>query len=355
VVGAGARVAGAPGPFVSELQARGGMFLALASTTGNPLKIMSNRRDLERMVLDEGVELIHVRAGASLSAALKIAREARIPLVADYAAGRAEALDADTILVASASELDEARRLRPDVAKNLRQSLRGVDLRRFAAETVEFSRMGQLRDALGVKPHVRLVIGIDLPAECRGLFFAAAGALKARGFFANEAQEARLVWLESRQRLGNFGPGNFGLGDFEAECARAGLAGEAARLVWDDRAAACLASALVIVPSTAPQLCIEAQALGSALAVLHPPGVMEAGIKELPQPIPRPDGRPAQRGVWIVPVNQPQTLARACEEAVRLGASARESLARRARAHASGFSVERMCSLALAAYARHFQ
>ena len=50
----------------------------------------------------------------------------------------------------------------------------------------------------------------------------------------------------------------------------------------------------------------------------------------------------------------PGPLARAVEEAVRLGASAREALAHRARAHARNFSAERMCALTLSVYARHF-
>ncbi len=324
------------------MQARGGVFLPFAAATNNPLKIMANRRELERLVLNEGVELIHIRAGASLGVATKIARQARIPLVADFA-GRPEALDADSILVASADEWDEAKRLRPDASQRLRQSLRGVDLRRFAADSVDSGRMRKLRDALGVEMHVRLVVGVDLPPEAQGAFLAAARALRDRNFFANEAQEARMVWLESAQRAAE--PTS---GAFDAECAKAGLAGEVARLVWDDRAAACLAAALVILASASPRLCIQAQALGAPIALLHPPGA--GAIDEFPTP----DGGPGRRSGWIVPLNHPQTLARACEEAVRLGAAARESLARRARAHAAAFSVERMCGLALAAYAGHF-
>ncbi len=57
---------------------------------------------------------------------------------------------------------------------------------------------------------------------------------------------------------------------------------------------------------------------------------------------------------WLVAPGQPGSLARAAEEAVRLGASARDALGRRGRAHARSFSAERMCALTLSVYARHF-
>jgi glycosyltransferase involved in cell wall biosynthesis len=57
---------------------------------------------------------------------------------------------------------------------------------------------------------------------------------------------------------------------------------------------------------------------------------------------------------WLVAPGQPGSLARAAEESLRLGASARDALGRRGRVHARSFSAERMCALTLSVYARHF-
>jgi len=207
--------------------------------------------------------------------------------------------------------------------------------------------MGQLRDALGVKPHVRLVIGIDLPAECRGLFFRRGRRAQGQGF--SPMRRRKPPGLAGKPaKAWKFRAWKSGLGDFEAECARAGLAGEAARLVWDDRPP----PASPRPWSLSPRRRHSCASRRRRSARRSPCSIRQESWKQasrsFPQPIPRPDGRPAQRGVWIVPVNQPQTLARAARRrpARRLGA---RKPGAPARAHASGFSVERMCSLALAA------
>lgn len=342
--GARALVAGAPGPLVSELQARGGVFVPLPAATRNPWKAMVNRQALERMVLNEGVELIHVRGADGLAAVLQAARRARIPLVAEYESGQAPALDADSILAFSGAAMDEAARLRPDAAPRLHRGLHGVDLRRFAPETFDTGRVRRLRENLGVKPHERLVVGLGLPNEARKVFLAAAAFLKDKGFFANEAQEARFVWS---------GAENMDRADgeaFDADAAKLGLTPFVLRTVCDDRAAACLAAAIVIVAAEDSRLCVEAQALGAPLAALAPASAVE-NVEEVLAP---PRVEAALRSGWVVPMGQPQTLARAVEEAVRLGATARASLGQRARVHAGAFSMERMCALTLAVYARHF-
>jgi glycosyltransferase involved in cell wall biosynthesis len=55
---------------------------------------------------------------------------------------------------------------------------------------------------------------------------------------------------------------------------------------------------------------------------------------------------------WRVPPGDPEALAQALAHALSLGETARESLARRARAHVqSHFSLERMCDETLGVYA----
>ena len=101
--------------------------------TRNPLTQVFDRRRLARLVDREGVELIHVHGPAGLKAAVYAAREARIPLVADYGRGQgAQALEADSIVVFSREVMEETARARPEIASRLHRGLRGVDLRPFA-------------------------------------------------------------------------------------------------------------------------------------------------------------------------------------------------------------------------------
>ncbi len=142
--------------------------------------------------------------------------------------------------------------------------------------------------------------------------------------------------------------------DFEAEVERLGLTGVILHGdmpgASEDRAAACLAASLVVIPAREAGYCIEAQAMGAPVALLQQErGPNGAEFLRAP-----PDVEGAMRTGWLIPPGQPGALARAVEESLRLGASAREALARRARAQARNFSAERMCGLTLSVYARHF-
>jgi glycosyltransferase involved in cell wall biosynthesis len=90
--------------------------------------------------------------------------------------------------------------------------------------------------------------------------------------------------------------------------------------------------------------------MGAPVALLQPAGAALES-EEICAP---PQVDAALRTGWLIPSGQAQTLARAAEEAVRLGATARENFAQRARSNARRFSSERMCALTLAVYARHF-
>jgi glycosyltransferase involved in cell wall biosynthesis len=340
--GARALVAGEDGRLASELQARGGIFIQFEAARHNPWQAWLNRRRLARLALREGVELIHAHSGAGAGAALFAARRARIPLVADYEAWSSSALEADSIVFFSRQELDEAVARRPALAAKAFRCLRGVDLRQFSAEAVDFSRVRRLRDALNVRAHERLAVAMGLKPERRQMFLAAAAQLKAKGFFDNEAQQARFVWLRRE--------GEAPSGAFDAEASRLGLGDVVFQIDWADRAAACLAAAVVIAPANEAELCVEAQALGAPVIVLLSSGA-PAEVETICAP---PQVEAALRTGWLTPAGPPSGLARAVEEAMRLGATARDNLARNARAHACYFSSERVNAMTLAIYARHF-
>ncbi|HTJ03240.1 MAG TPA: glycosyltransferase, partial [Methylovirgula sp.] len=115
-----------------------------------------------------------------------------------------------------------------------------------------------------------------------------------------------------------------------------------------DMPAALMAATVVAVPSTAPEafgrVAAEAQAMGTPVVVTD--------IGALPEVVLAPPGvAAAARTGWHVPAGDAAALAGAINEALALGASARDALSMRARRHVlQRFSVERMQRETLAAY-----
>jgi glycosyltransferase involved in cell wall biosynthesis len=89
---------------------------------------------------------------------------------------------------------------------------------------------------------------------------------------------------------------------------------------------------------------VEAQAMG-ALVVVSDPGAVPETVLSPPQTA--PDARTG----WRVKAGDAEALADALYNALTLGASAREAMARRARVHVEGqFSLERMTRETLRVY-----
>ncbi|MBB4198695.1 hypothetical protein CCR94_06765 [Rhodoblastus sphagnicola] len=339
--GARALVAGGEGPLVSELQARGGVFLPFDLTARNPLTATFNRSRLAALAESEGVELIHLRGDAGFAVALHAARKLRIPLVAeDFGPA---ALVADTTIFFSQEALGQAEAVWPHLAGRFVRGLKGVDLRDCSAQDIDPARVGKLRESWGVRPHERLVVALDLPDDRRKFFLVAAAQLARKNFFENEAQEVRFVWRDSDGA-------DLTSGSFEAETRQLGLDRHVLRVAGGERAVACVASALVAAPAAETRLGVEAQALGAPTAVLQ--SAVDQSVEAV---LATPQVDLSRRTGWIIPPDSPSGFARAAEEALRLGATARERMALRASEHARAFSSERMSALTLATYARHFR
>jgi glycosyltransferase involved in cell wall biosynthesis len=115
-----------------------------------------------------------------------------------------------------------------------------------------------------------------------------------------------------------------------------------------DMPAAFLAASVVTVPSTEPEAfgrsAVEAQAMGTPVVVSDLGAVPETVLSP-------PDVAPSARTGWRVPPGDPRALADAIAAALALGASAREAMASRARAHVERhFSLERMAADTLDVY-----
>jgi hypothetical protein len=86
VVCAGGRalVLAEPGRLAPAVVAAGGEFIEFTAATKNPLRMLANARAIERLIRQQGVDLVHARSRAPAWSALVAARRARVPFVTTY-------------------------------------------------------------------------------------------------------------------------------------------------------------------------------------------------------------------------------------------------------------------------------
>lgn len=351
--GARALVATTGGRLVGELQAKGGVWIAFPAATKNPLAMALNVGRLARLCRRERVSLIHARSRAPAWVALGAARRLRLPFVTTYHgsyAGRAgvKALynsvmaRGDAVIANSRYTAGLIRDLHPGQAGDrVRVIHRGTDLAAFAPAAVTPARVESLRRAWGVEPHERVVLLAARLTAWKGhrTLIEAAALLRQRG-------HADLAFVLAGDPQGRAGYER----EIDALISARGLADVVRRVGHcADMPAAFRAASAVAVPSTEPEAfgrsAVEAQAMGAPVVVSDLGAVPETVLAP-------PDAPPAERTGWRVPAGDPAALADALAEAMALGASARDALARRARAHVERhFSLERMVEDTLDTYA----
>ncbi|MGO4869193.1 MAG: glycosyltransferase family 4 protein [Roseiarcus sp.] len=349
--GARALVASEGGRLASELQAVGGLLTPFPAATKNPLAMALNVPRLARLIVEEGVDLVHARSRAPAWVALGACRRAGRPFVTTYHgaySGRSGLkllynsvmARGDFVIANSQYTADEIARLYPFARGRLRVIPRGTDLARFAPGAVEPARVARLREAWGVAPHERVVLVAARLTQWKGhkVLIEAARLLKERGL-----EEVRFILAGDPQGREAYAR------ELDALIENAGLTGVVSRVGHCvDMPAALIAASVVAVPSTAPEAfgrsAVEAQATG-AMAVVSDSGAASETVLAPPQ-------TPAsQRTGWRAPPGDARALADALQSALSLGASAREALAQRARAHVERhFSLEKMTGDTLAVY-----
>ena len=351
VVQAGGRalVACAGGRMISELQVLGGVWLPFPADVKNPVKMLLNVRKLARLIVAERVDVVHARSRAPAWVALGAARLAGRPLVTTYhgAYGGGSALKlrynsvmarGDAVIANSHFTADMIVKLFPFARDKLRVIHRGADLRAFSPGAVDPARVTALREAWGVAPHERIVL---LAARLTGWkgqrpLIEAAAKLRPEGvrFILAGDPQGREGYVKEIDRL------------IEAR----GLKGVVSRVGHcADMPAAFLAASVVAVPSTEPEAfgrsAVEAQAMGAPVVVSDLGAVPETVLAP-------PDVGPESRTGWRVPAGDVGALADALNAALSLGATAREAMARRARAHVERhFSLEQMTRDTIDVYA----
>ncbi|MER2268878.1 glycosyltransferase family 4 protein [Methylobacterium oxalidis] len=356
---AGARplVATEGGRLVGELQAKGGIWVPFPAASKNPLAMALNVRRLMAVCRREGVRLIHARSRAPAWVALGAARRLRIPFVTTYHgsySGRTGVkvlynsvmARGDAVIANSHYTADRIRSLHAEQAGDRVAVIhRGTDLASFNPVAVGAPRVEALRRAWGVAPHERVILLAARLTAWKGqrVLIEAAALMRARGI----GDFAVVLAGDPQGRAGYER-------ELDALVEARGLGGVVRRVGHClDMPAAFRAASVVAVPSVEPEAfgrsAVEAQALGTPVVVSDLGAVPETVLSP-------PDVAPGQRTGWRVAPGDPAALADALAEAISLGASARDAMARRARAHVEAhFSLERMVADTLAIYARLLQ
>jgi glycosyltransferase involved in cell wall biosynthesis len=231
-------------------------------------------------------------------------------------------------------------RLYPFARERLAIIHRGADFAKFSPAAVDPSRVAELRRDWGAAPSDRIVL---LAARLTGwkgqkVLIEAAKRLSEAGMIG-----ARYVLAGDAQGRGGY------VKELDALIDKLHLKGQVVRVGHcSDMPAAFLAASVVVAPSIEPEAfgrsAVEAQAMGAPVVVSDLGAVPETVLAP-------PQVLAEERTGWRVPPGDSQALADAIVQALSLGASAREALARRARAHIErNFSLEHMTRATLDVY-----
>ena len=349
--GGRALVATSGGRLISELQAQGGIWIPFPAQSKNPVAMAAHVLRLARLIRLERPSLVHARSRAPAWVALGACRMTGVPFVTtfhgSYGGKSAIKLYYNSVMARGDTVIANSNYTRtliethyPWAAGRIDVVPRGTDLKLFASATVGPGRVQKLRADWGVEPDQRIVLLAARLTSWKGhaVLIEAAALLRDRGL-----EGTRFILAGDPQGRSKY------MRDIDAAIAKARL-GDIVKRVGhcDDMPAAFLAASVVVVPSTKPEAfgrsAVEAQALGTPVVV--------SDLGAVPETVLTPPRTSAdERTGWAVPASQPEALADAIGQALALGASARDAIGARARAHVAGqFSLEGMQNATLNVY-----
>ncbi len=348
--GARALVATDAGELARELQAIGGLHIRFPAATKNPLAMTLNTARLQRIIATERVDLVHARSRWAAWTAVRACRKAKRPLVTSLHAdgGRSPprtsfetaVAEGDFVIAPSEFVARRAAGVFPAVRTRVRVVRPGLDLSKLAPERVSRKRVAEVREGWGVAPHERVVLTPARLAPRRGqeTLIEAASLIKDRGL-----DDVRFIMAGEAEKPAF-------ARELDALAVARGVQSILVRVgPVADLPAALVGAAVVVFPTAEPdgvtRTAIEAAAMGT-LTVISDVGPAREIIAAPPY-----EDAEARSG-WLVPQSQAAALAEAVEQALALGASARDAIRRRSRARiAEAFSIERMTQDTLSVYA----
>jgi glycosyltransferase involved in cell wall biosynthesis len=349
--GARALVASESGRLVSELQAKGGIWIPFPAKTKNPIAMAFHVRRLAKLITAEHVDIVHARSRAPAWVAHGATRLTKTPFVTTFHgsySGKAALkqrynsvmAQGDVVIANSQYTADLIAQLYPAAVPKTKIIYRGIDPRTFSPAAIDPMRVQVVRREWGVAPDERIVLLAARLSPWKGhkLLIQAAKRLVEGGL-----TDTKFIFAGDPQGRNAY------VREIDHEIAKAQLQNIVRRVGhWGDMPAAHLAAAVVVVPSTEPEafgrVTVEAQAIGTPVVVSDLGAAPETVLAP-------PEVEPAGRTGWRVTPDDPGSLADAIEEALNYGASARDMLALRSRAFVQTyFSVDRMCGETLAAY-----
>jgi glycosyltransferase involved in cell wall biosynthesis len=314
-----------------------------------------NIRRLAQLIKAERVDLVHARSRAPAWVAYGATRIVKTPFVTSfqgsYARGGPLALRynsimarGDCIIADSARTADRIEELYPAAKDKVRIIVGGVDCRVFAPKAVSPARVQAVRRLWGAASDERIVLLAAGPRSSSDYkILVEAVRLLADHDAAGIGAGATKFIVAAEAPPVSFAR------EIEAAIAKAGLQG-IMRLsgAGPDRPAALLAASAVVALSANPEafagLALEAQAMGAPVIVATQSAAAETVLAP-------PLVDETARSGWPTP-SDAAALARALSEVLNLGATARDRLSLRARAHVEAhFPIEQMWAQTLAAYA----
>jgi len=351
--GARALVATESGRLIPELQAKGGIWIPFPAATKNPLRILGNISRLEAVMSREGVDLLHARSRAPAWTTLLAARRTKTPFVTTYHGSYSGSsavkvlynsvmARGDVVIANSHYTAQNIAAMHPFAESRIKVIYRGTDMKKFSCGSVSTNQISQLRKTWRAEQGQRLIL---LAARFTGLKGHAILIDAARHLIDRGLDDLLFILAGDKSGREHY------IAELQMQIQKLGLK-HYIRFTehCDDMPAAFLTASAVAVPSIEPEafgrIAVEAQAMGTPVIVSDLGAAPETVLAT-------PDHPASARTGWRVPPANAQALADALYEALTLGASARESLADRARQHVeTQFSLESMTQETLGVYRR---
>jgi len=340
------------GRLVQRLRDTGAEVHFFPAAAKNPLRILWNAQRIANIVRRDGVSLIHARSRAPAWSGLMAARQTRIPFVTTYHGAYSEKSDLKRlyngvmargdIVIANSHYTADLIRMRYGTPRaKLRVIYRGVDGRLFDPVNVAADRVTKVRNRWGVADKQRVVLHAARLTAWKGQpsVIEAASLLSKRGLLDD------VVFILAGDAQGR--------GAYKAallnQIEDAGLV-DHVRLVGheDDMAAAFRASHLAVVASVEPEAFGRAATEAQVMAT----PVIATDIGAPPETVlGRPGVPPTRATGWLIPPDDPPSLADAIAEALAMPGTEHTRMGERARAHVlASFSLRQMKQQTLQVY-----